>query len=65
MEKESISKERNNDGEKNQFLKSFDDIFKNYFKILDFNELDANRFLSIKDSKMMLGRGMAHKIMVL
>jgi len=51
MEKEAITKERNNDGEKNQFLKSFDEIFKSFFKILDFNELDANRFLSIKDSK--------------
>jgi len=51
MEKDSINEEKNNEVEKNQFFKSFDEIFETFSKILDFNELDVNRFLSFKDSK--------------
>ncbi|TKJ18902.1 MAG: hypothetical protein CEE43_16925 [Promethearchaeota archaeon Loki_b32] len=55
MEEKSINEERNDEVEKNQFFKSFDEIFETFFKILDFNELDVNRFLSFKDSKSKYG----------
>lgn len=51
MEKESINEERNDEVEKNQFFTFFNESFDAFFKILDFNELDVNRYLSFKDSK--------------
>ncbi len=51
MEEKSKNEERDSEVEKNQFFTSFNESFDVFFKILDFNELDVNRFLSFKDSK--------------
>ena len=51
IEDDLINQIRTNKGEKNKISKKLNAIFCTFFKILDFNELDVNRYLSIKDSK--------------
>lgn len=51
MEDNLINQISTNKGEKNKISKKLNATFDTFFKILDFNELDVNRFLSIKESK--------------